>query len=135
MPGGSIPTSGFLTDASPRARRWAMSARAPAKSACSERAVSLSFTVRSARAARLRHRHSHCACRRSDFKIPVIREVIAGTLAACKRHFARNFRDIKGRARPILRYLPLGAAESEGQAEDLADYFRSALAAKDSRDP
>ena len=68
-------------------------------------------------------------CRRSDFQNPVIREIIGGTLAACDRHLARNLRDIKAGARPILRYLPPATAEDVEQTDldDLVDYFRAAI--------
>jgi hypothetical protein len=52
--GAGVFAKGLGTEASPRARRDAMSARAPAKSASSERARSVNSTARSARAARLR---------------------------------------------------------------------------------
>jgi DNA-binding NtrC family response regulator len=67
-------------------------------------------------------------CRNADFRAPVIREVIQGTLDACRRHLLRNIRDVKAGAKPLFRHLPpVADRTTSANPDELADHFRSAL--------
>jgi hypothetical protein len=68
-------------------------------------------------------------CSRQDFQLPIIRELIQGTLAACTRFLGRNVRDVKAGKKPILGLLPPAGIDGEPAADedDLVAYFRATL--------